>query len=100
MDEIIEVTGIDAKHSNEDGIAPFSRWVEDYGQRIGNFGGLDMDVICRSSEEVLRKYIGGKIEPLMDFNGLAIGSGNQIADYVPPENFQVMVDEVRKIRGF
>ena len=86
--------------SNEDAIAPFSKCVEDYGQRIGNFGGLDMDVICRSSEDVLRKYIRERIEPLMDTNGIAIGSGNQIADYVPPENFQVMVDEVRKIRGF
>jgi len=59
-----------------------------------------MDVICRSSEDVLRKYIRKNIEPLMDFRGIAIGSGNQIADYVPPENFQIMVDEVRKIRGF
>ena len=100
MDKIIETTGIDAKHSNEDSIAPFSKWVEDYGQRIGNFGGLDMDVICRSSEEVLRKYIRKNIEPLMGSNGIAIGSGNQIADYVPSENFQIMVDEVRKIRGF
>ncbi len=100
MEEIIETTGIDAKHSNEDAIAPFSKWVEDYGQRIGNFGGLDMDVICRSSEKVLRKYIRTNIEPLMGSRGIAIGSGNQIADYVPPENFQIMVDEVRKIRGF
>jgi len=100
MDEIIETTGIDAKHSNEDTIAPFSKWVEDYGDRIANFGGLDMDVICRSSEEVLRKYIRKNIGPLMDSKGIAIGSGNQIADYVPPENFQIMVDEIRKIRGF
>lgn len=99
MEDIID-TGIDAKHSNEDAIAPFGKWVEDYGNRIGNFGGLDMDVIYRSSEEDLRKYIRKNIEPLMDLRGIAIGSGNQIADYVPPENFQIMVDEVRKMRGF
>lgn len=99
MEEIIG-TGIDAKHSNEDVIAPFGRWVEDYGDRIGNFGGLDMDVICRSEEDYLRHYIRKNVEPLMDYNGIAIGSGNQIADYVPPENFQIMVDEVRGIRGF
>ena len=99
MDEII-ATGIDAKHSNEDVIAPFSTWVEDYGDRIGNFGGLDMDVICRSSEKELRAYIRNVVEPLMDSHGIAIGSGNQIAEYVPPENFLVMVDEVRRIRGF
>ena len=99
MENIIE-TGIDAKHSNEDTIAPFSKWVKDYGDKIGNFGGLDMDVICRSREEDLRKYIRRNIGPLIDSKGIAIGSGNQIADYVPPENFQIMVDEVRKIRGF
>ena len=59
-----------------------------------------MDVICRASEEELRAYIRKNIEPLMSSKGIAIGSGNQIADYVPPGNFQVMVDEVRKIRGF
>jgi len=99
MDQIIE-TGIDAKHSNEDVIAPFSKWVKDYGDKIGNFGGLDMDVICRSKEDNLRKYIRDSVEPLMDLNGIAIGSGNQIADYIPPGNFIIMVDEIRNIRGF
>ena len=99
MDQIIE-TGIDAKHSNEDVIAPFSKWVKDYGDKIGNFGGLDMDVICRSKEDNLRKYIRDSVEPLMDLNGIAIGSGNQIADYIPPGNFIIMVDEIRNIRCF
>ena len=30
MDDIIEL-GIEAKHSNEDAIAPFGRWIQDYG---------------------------------------------------------------------
>ena len=98
MDDIIEQTGIDAKHSNEDAIAPFGKWIELYGDRIGNFGGLDMDVICRSKEDDLRKYIRDVIIPIKDTPGLAVGSGNQIADYIPPENFIIMVDELRKIR--
>ncbi|MDC7235473.1 MAG: uroporphyrinogen decarboxylase family protein [Spirochaetales bacterium] len=100
MDEIIETTGIDAKHSNEDNIAPFSRWVEDYGDRIGNFGGFDMDFICRSTEDEIRSYVRGICEPLCEAPGIAFGSGNQIADYVPPGNFQAMVDELRQIRGY
>ena len=47
MDDLIEKAGIDAKHSNEDQIAHFSKWVELYGERIGNFGGIDTDVLCR-----------------------------------------------------
>ena len=58
-----------------------------------------MDVICRESEENIRKYIRTTIEPIKENPGLAIGSGNQIADYLPPENFIVMVDELRKIRN-
>ncbi|QEN08367.1 hypothetical protein EXM22_10345 [Oceanispirochaeta crateris] len=100
MDDIIQITGIDAKHSNEDAIAPFSRWVDEYGDKIGNFGGFDMDVICRESPENIRKYVHDIVVPLLGKKGLAFGSGNQIANYVPPENFQAMVEEVRLIRGF
>jgi uroporphyrinogen decarboxylase len=46
MDDIIEVAKIDAKHSNEDDIAPFSEWVDRYGDRIGNFGGVEMFACC------------------------------------------------------
>ncbi len=37
MDEIIDVAKIDARHSNEDAIAPFSEWVNRYGDRTGLF---------------------------------------------------------------
>ena len=100
MDDLIDVVEIDAKHSNEDAIAPFQRWVDDYGSRIANFGGLDMDVICRDSQENIRAYIRNTMKSLEDSpGGIAVGSGNQIASYVPPENFTAMVDEIRKIRG-
>jgi uroporphyrinogen decarboxylase len=99
MDDIIDETGIDAKHSNEDAIAPFGKWVGLYGGRIGNFGGLDMDVICRSREDDLRSYIREVVIPIKDIPGLAVGSGNQIADYIPPENFIAMIEELRTIRN-
>jgi uroporphyrinogen decarboxylase len=44
MESIIEA-GIDAKHSNEDAIDTFDVWVERYGDRIGNFGGVEMNVM-------------------------------------------------------
>jgi uroporphyrinogen decarboxylase len=37
MENLINISKIDAKHSNEDQIAPFSEWVNRYGDRIGNF---------------------------------------------------------------
>ena len=56
MEDIITEAGIDVKHSNEDAIAPFTTWLEKYGDRIGNFGGVDMDVLCQLSEEGIRSY--------------------------------------------
>jgi uroporphyrinogen decarboxylase len=93
MEEII-ATGIDAKHSNEDAIAPFSTWVEMYGNRIGNFGGIDMNVLCIEDEKTIKSYVKDVLRFCEGKPGIAIGSGNQIADYVPPEGFEAMISAV------
>jgi uroporphyrinogen decarboxylase len=98
MEDLIG-TGIDAKHSNEDGIAPFDEWLRRYGDRIGLFGGIDVDVLCRSTpaaiyEEVLAK--GTRYR--QNGRGYALGSGNSIPDYVPLESLQAMIAAAREIR--
>lgn len=100
MDEIIEGCGIDAKHSNEDSIAPFTRWVDDYGERIGNFGGIDMNILCMNSEKEIKEYTQDVLNAIGNRAGIAIGSGNQIASYVPPSGFIAMTEAVREYRGF
>lgn len=100
MNDIIEICKIDAKHSNEDEIAPMSEWVKRYGSRIGNFGGIDMNILCLEDEAGIKNYVTEQYHELDQFPGTAIGSGNQIADFVPPENFQTMVETVRELRGF
>lgn len=97
MDDII-AAGIDAKHSNEDSIAPFSTWVELYGDQIGNFGGIDMNVLCIEDEASIKKYVTELLHYCQGKKGIAIGSGNQIADYVPPEGFIAMVETVLEWR--
>ncbi|MFA5468722.1 MAG: uroporphyrinogen decarboxylase family protein [Sphaerochaetaceae bacterium] len=100
--EAIIATGIDAKHSNEDLIAPFSTWVEKYGDRIGNFGGIDMNVLCIEDEKNIKQYVTEILRYCQGKPGIAIGSGNQIADYVPPQGFIAMVEAVlewRKIKN-
>ncbi|MFI3172088.1 MAG: uroporphyrinogen decarboxylase family protein [Eubacteriales bacterium] len=99
MDELIEEVGINAKHSNEDQIAPFSEWVERYGDKIGNFGGVDVDVICSASKGELRAYIINIIEKCKNQGGFAIGTGNSIPTYVPAEKYLDMIDIVRECRG-
>ena len=99
MDDLI-AAGIDAKHSNEDIIAPYSRWLDDYGSRIGIFGGLDTGVLCDSSDVDIVEYTTG-IYRLLEAKGygVAIGSGNSIPDYVCPDRYSQMLDTVRSLRG-
>lgn len=99
MDALLDVARIDAKHSNEDVIAPFSVWVERYGDRIGNFGGVDTDVLVQKRREEIADYVRGVYEIAEAAGGVAIGSGNSIPNYVPPEGYLAMVETVRSLRG-
>lgn len=99
MDDLIDVAKIDAKHSNEDIIAPFQEWVDRYGDRIGNFGGIDVDVLCRGTEQEIRLYAKKIIDYSSSHGGFAFGSGNSIANYVPVDGYIAMVEAARESRG-
>jgi uroporphyrinogen decarboxylase len=100
MDDIIDVAKIDAKHSNEDIIAPFPEWIERYGDRIGNFGGLDVDVLCGGDDAKIREQAAALVQNYgRGHGGLAVGSGNSIAHYVPVDSYVAMVEAVRMARG-
>ena len=98
--EDIMATGIDAKHSNEDTIAPFDRWIEEYGDRIGLLGGFDMDFLCTKSEsEVYDSVLEQGRRFRATARGYALGSGNSIPDYVPVENYLAMIRAAQALRA-
>ncbi len=97
MDDIIEA-GIDAKHSNEDQIATFDVWVKKYGDKIGNFGGIDTDAVCRLTKPEMQDYITEMVSKCKGHGGFAFGSGNSIPDYVPVEGYLNMNEIVRELR--
>ncbi|MFI3207508.1 MAG: uroporphyrinogen decarboxylase family protein [Eubacteriales bacterium] len=93
MENLIDEVQIDAKHSNEDSIAPFHEWIERYGETTAFFGGIDMDVLCRTSIEDMEVYIRelvAKCRKNGTYSGFAFGAGNSIPDYVPVEQFLAM----------
>ena len=98
MDEMI-ASGIDAKHSNEDAIAPYDEWISRYGKRIGLFGGIDTDLLCRMSPDNIYEYV---LESASRFrataNGYALGSGNSIPEYVPADGYLAMIRAGQEIR--
>ena len=98
MEDIIAL-GIDAKHSNEDEIAPFSHWIEKYSGRIGLFGGFDMnELILNDYDYVFEKVRREGAEFRAAANGYGLGSGNSIPEYANVEGFMAMVDAVKAIR--
>ena len=98
MEELISA-GIDAKHSNEDAIAPYDEWISRYGKRIGLFGGIDTDLLCRMSHDDIYEHV---LESASRFrktaNGYALGSGNSIPPYVPSEGYLAMIRAGNEIR--
>jgi len=98
MPDIIEL-GIDAKHSNEDQIAPFEKWITLYSQQIGLFGGFDMnELILNNYDYVFEKVRREATQFRSMANGYGAGSGNSIPDYMNIDGFKAMVDAVQAIR--
>jgi len=99
MEDLINEAKIDAKHSNDNQIAPFSVWVDKYGDRIGNFGGVDTDHLCRKSEEEIKEITREVMAYSVGHGGFAIGSGNSIPDYVSVPGYLAMIEAARDFRG-
>lgn len=97
MDNLIEA-GIDAKHSNEDEIAPMNVWYEKYGNKIANFGGIDADILCRYKKQEIVSYVTDIYNIAKNQPGIALGSGNSIPDYVPVENYFTMLETLSELR--
>jgi uroporphyrinogen decarboxylase len=98
MDDLIDDVKIDAKHSFEDAILPVEAFKARYGHRIGVVGGIDLDFLCRASEEDVRARVRAVLDTCMPGGGYVLGTGNSVANYVPVRNFMAMVDEGRRWR--
>ncbi len=95
MDDFIEDVGIDGFHSFEDVIVDLRQFKDRYGDRVAMMGCVDMDNLTRMNEDALRGYIRDILETCMP-RRFALGSGNTVANYVPLENYVVMLDEARR----
>lgn len=91
--------GIDAKHSFEDVILPAAEFKRRHGDRIAVLGGVDIDILSRSSEDEVRRYVRGVIESCAPGGGYAFGTGNSVTNYVSVGTYLAMLDEGRRFRG-
>jgi len=98
MEDLIEDVKIDAFHSFQDVIIPVGKFMKRYGDRVAALGGIDMDKLGRMKKKELRKYVRDTLEECMP-GRYALGSGNTVANYIPPQNYLAMLDEGLKWRG-
>ncbi len=94
MDEIIDDLKYDAKHSYEDAITPVESAYGRWGRRIAILGGIDVDFLCRSSEDEIRSRCEKMLDASSRYGAYALGSGNSIPDYVPDEKYLAMISVV------
>ena len=84
MDEVIAM-GYDAKHSFEDNIQPIEQAYEAYAGRIALLGGLDMNYLCTRPEDEIYRRTLAMLERSSIRGGWAVGTGNSVPEYLPPE---------------
>lgn len=96
MNDLIDDVKIDAKHSFEDKILPVAEAKKLYGHRVAILGGVDMNFLCTSGPDQVRRYVRDVIAACGPGGGYALGTGNSVANYVPLENFLALLDEGRR----
>jgi uroporphyrinogen decarboxylase len=96
MEDLIGGVGIDAKHSFEDTIQTVEAARQAYGDRIAVLGGIDVDFLCRATEEQVRARTRRTVQQCLPGGGWCLGTGNSVANYIPLENYLAMLDEGRR----
>ena len=91
MEDIIEDMKFDGKHSYQDNILPVEDAYRRWGGRIAILGGLDVDFLVRSEPEEITARARRMLEMAEEKGGYALGSGNSIPSYIPPEHYFAML---------
>ncbi|MBN1249819.1 MAG: hypothetical protein JXC32_19310 [Anaerolineae bacterium] len=97
-DDLIEDVKIDAKHSFEDTIEDVRELKATIGRQIALLGGIDVDFLCRTSQDAIRQRVRNTLDICMPGGGYCLGTGNSVANYIPLDNYLAMVDEGRRYR--
>ncbi len=96
MSDLVDQVGIDAKHSFEDTIEDVRDVKRQWGSRVALLGGLDLDFMCRASEDEVRARTRDTLAKCQPGGGYCLGTGNSVANYINIDNYLAMLDEGRR----
>jgi len=92
MDDVVKM-GYDAKHSYEDSIQPVEEVYEQWHDRLCIVGGMDVDFMCRESEEAIANRVRAMLDRTGSRGGYLMGTGNSVPEYMPRNHYLTMVKE-------
>jgi len=96
MPDLVDDVKIDARHSFEDTIERVESVKKKWGHKCAVIGGIDVDYLCRSDEKAIRKRVRETLDACMPGGGYCLGTGNSMCNYIPLDNYLVMLDEGRR----
>lgn len=96
MEDLIEVVGIDARHSFQDNIEPVEEVYRKYSDRISILGGVDVDLLARGTPAQVAERTRSILEACAPGGGYCMGSGNSVTNFVKIDNYYAMLDETRR----
>lgn len=89
-------TGIDAKHSFEDGIEPVETFYERWYGQLAVLGGVDLHLLATGSAAEIAARTQAILTHAAPAGGYACGSGNSIPNYVPVDAYLTLVETVAR----
>ena len=66
-----------------------------YHCRVSVLGGVDVDLLSRGSVDGMRRRTREILDAGAPEGGYCLGSGNTVTNYIPVQNYLVMLDEGR-----
>lgn len=96
--DLLDDVAIDAKHSYEDTIADVRQLKATLGRRAALLGGIDVDFLCRASQDEIRARVRDVLRVCQPGGGYLLGTGNSVANYIPLDAYLAMLDEGRRFR--
>jgi uroporphyrinogen decarboxylase len=95
MEDLIDC-GVQATHPNEPQSVDMAEVKRKWGDRLSQFGGIDLDLLSRGTEEQVITEVKTVISRLRSsgLEGIALGSSNSVAKYVPVKNYRAMLNTV------
>jgi hypothetical protein len=67
----------------------------EYKRYMAVLGGIDVDFLCRATHDAIRARVRDTINSCQQGGGFCLGTGNTVANYIPLNNYLVMLDEGR-----